>query len=376
VTGVRDILRRAAVFGAVTLVLFVVFEAGLRIAGGSEAAPEFQRLFMPDATIGYRLKPGAQVRFKTDEFDTDIAINQSGVRDDEVGPKAPDERRIVVLGDSLVMAVQVPATQTFCRLLQDRLNREHAAGGVRYRVINAGVQGYGPIEEYLFYKQVVRALKPDVVLVAVYVANDAIEALNAPQRIGAGANLPATTTVQETLRARFRRMTKSSMVLQILRLRAFSLGDHFGRDPGVQPALKTYLPTAPEEVGQGLRVVRDCLSGISALARADGARTGIVLIPARFQVDDRDFGYLTAQVAKSGVTISRNAGTDRFKESLAGWPDPVFDLLPELRGPDDRSRVFFERTAHLTPRGHEVVADALARFLSASGLVPTAEPAR
>ena len=98
--------------------------------------------------MGYRLKPGARVRFATAEFDTALAVNSSGVRDDdEIGAKTPDERRIVILGDSLVMAVQVPFQQTFGELLERRLNATQSR--YRYRVINAGVQGYGPVEELL-----------------------------------------------------------------------------------------------------------------------------------------------------------------------------------------------------------------------------------
>ena len=45
----------------------------------------------------------------------------------DIGPKPPGERRIVVLGDSLVLSVQVDEQQTFCQLLEDRLNRPAAA---------------------------------------------------------------------------------------------------------------------------------------------------------------------------------------------------------------------------------------------------------
>ena len=59
---------------------------------------------------------------------------------------------MVVLGDSIVLAVQVPLRQTFCKRLEDRLNER--ADGYRYRVIDAGVQGYGPVEDVLFYEAV------------------------------------------------------------------------------------------------------------------------------------------------------------------------------------------------------------------------------
>ena len=51
--------RRLALLAALTLVWFFVFEAGLRMYGGSEAAPAFQQLFMPDPATGHRLRPGA-----------------------------------------------------------------------------------------------------------------------------------------------------------------------------------------------------------------------------------------------------------------------------------------------------------------------------
>src|SRR3954467_11000068 len=103
----RHLLRRAALCLLIFGVQFLLFEIGLRTWGSSEAAPAFQGLFVNDPAIGYRLKPGARVRFATVEFDTEIDVNASGVRDDdEIGPKAPDERRILLLGDSLVLSVQ------------------------------------------------------------------------------------------------------------------------------------------------------------------------------------------------------------------------------------------------------------------------------
>ena len=81
----------------------------------------------------------------------------------EIGPKPPGERRIVVLGDSLVLAVQVPLQQTFCKQLERRLNGR--GGATHYRVINAGVQGYGPVEDALFYERVAARLQPDLVVV-------------------------------------------------------------------------------------------------------------------------------------------------------------------------------------------------------------------
>jgi hypothetical protein len=176
-------VRRLALFTAVVLVQFACFEAAMRSWGSSEASPSFQGLFMDDPVVGYRLRPGAETRFRTSEFSADIAINEDGVRDDApIGPKPPGERRIVILGDSLVLSVQVDFEQTFGALLERRLNQA-APEGVRYRVINAGVQGYGPVEELMFFQTVARHFEPDIVLVALFVGNDAEEAVISEPRL-------------------------------------------------------------------------------------------------------------------------------------------------------------------------------------------------
>jgi hypothetical protein len=88
-------------------------------------------------------------------------------------------------------------------------------------------------------------------------------------------------------------------------------------------------------------------------------------MPARFQVDDADFGRLREAVSNAGGELVRDAATARFARVLAPLGVPILDVLPPLRaalpGPD----VFYQETVHLTPRGHHVVAEALDRFIEA-----------
>jgi lysophospholipase L1-like esterase len=358
--------RRALLLLAIAAAQFALFEIALRAWGHSEAAPTFQALFMPDAAIGYRLRPGSQMRFVTAEFDTRIAINAQGVRDDaDIGPKSPDERRIVVLGDSLVMSVQVEARQTFCKLLEERLNR--AGGPIRYRVINAGVQGYGPVEELLFFREIARAFQPDLVIGTIFVGNDAEEAVASAPRLR--GDRPPAEALSDSLVNRMRRLVRRSMVLQVLRLRLVAVTDRMPRlGAPPEPPLQSYAAHPAPRIEQGLRTARECLQAIAAESRASGARAMVMLMPARFQVDDADYARLKDAVAGTGGTLVRDAATIRFREALAPLQVPVFDALPALRaalpGPD----VFFQQTVHLTPRGHQIVAEALEVFIRGQGL--------
>jgi acetyltransferase AlgX (SGNH hydrolase-like protein) len=356
-----------AVFALIMALEFGVFEAALRTWGSSEAAPAFQGLFTNDPVIGYRLKPGARVRFATTEFDTEIAINAAGVRDDEeIGPKASDERRVLILGDSLVLSVQVPFRQTFGELLEQRLNA--SSKGIRYRVINGGVQGYGPVQELLFFRSILPVVQPDVVVETLFVGNDAEEALSAEALLGPPR--PAWEVFREAATTRRRRFVRRSMILQVLRLRLVTATQRFTRTAGPpEPPLQVYAAHPAPRIARGLAVTRQVVEAMAADGAAAGARTAVMLMPARFQVDDGDYGRLRDGIARAGGDLVRDAATERFASTLEGLRVPRFDALPALRsalpGPD----VFFQQTVHLTPRGHEIVAGALERFLRESGLL-------
>ncbi len=366
-------LSRICLLAVLLAAGFALFEVGLRIEGGSEAGVGFRNLFMADARIGgVRLRPGARTRFRTAEFETDIAINRQGVRDDEIPPKAPDERRIVVLGDSMVMAVQVAAEQTFCRQMQDRLNAQRTTAQ-RYRVINAGVQGYGPVEEALFYQYVVQDLQPDIVVVVLYVANDAVEAAASAPRLHGGASpAPAQAIDAAGLRVRLRRLVRRSMVLQIVRQRVLDVTGRFQNNQTLElpPELTMFLPQQPPaRIREGLDVTRESVEQIARLAADRAAKTAVVLLPVRFQVSDESWDGMRSMWEQAGISLVRDAASERFREALSPLTLPVFDALPALRAWPRHEEVYFRGAGHLTPLGHRLLADALARFLMASGLL-------
>jgi hypothetical protein len=361
-------LVRALVLVVLLVVEFAVLEASLRWYGSSEASPGFQSLFMDDEQVGHRLRPNAHARYTTVEFSTDLKINAQGVRDDQdIGPKAPNERRVVILGDSLALSVQVPLGETFGKQLEARLNA--AGGGDHWRVINGGVQGYSPVEEWLFYEHVAAAFQPDVVLIVTFVGNDAVEAYDRESWIDAGHPPPVSTS--DRALTRLRRYTRSSMVLQYVRLRVDLLRSKFST-PAPERPLVSYATDPPIEVTHGLEVTRRAVDLIAKRASAAGARTAIALMPARFQTDDDDYGRFVDIIRAAGGTFERNAASQRFAAALAPLGLPMIDLQPALAAQPDRSGLFFQRNIHLTPRGHDVVARTLFDFFEKNRL--TARP--
>ena len=107
------------------------------------------------------------------------------------------------------------------------------------------------------------------------------------------------------------------MVLQVARLRLVSVTDrlpHSDRAAGAAAAV-VRRKTRRRGSREGLRISRECVQAIAAEAAAAGARTMVMLMPARFQVDDADYGRLKEAVSGAGGTLVRDAATDALRRS-------------------------------------------------------------
>jgi lysophospholipase L1-like esterase len=135
--------------------------------------PRFLGIYQRDARVLYRLIPGAQrvsvlppinggavIRYR---------INSLGFRGDELLP-AGQATRVLVYGDSFIQGDFARTEDTFAAQLQRRLAA--AAGHKSLEVVNAGVAGYGPDQELRRMEDELPALRPSLVVVAIYAGND------------------------------------------------------------------------------------------------------------------------------------------------------------------------------------------------------------
>ena len=144
----------------------------------------------------------------------------------------------------------------------------------------------------------------------------------------------------------------------MLRLRVLAATQRFTRTAGPpEPPLQSYAAHPAPRIGRGLAIIHRVMQQMQQEGSAAGARTAVMLMPARFQVNDEDYGHLRDAVTQSGGTLVRDAAGERIDQALRDIPVQRFDVLPPLRAAV--ADVFFQRTVHLTPRGHEIVAEAL-----------------
>ncbi len=98
-----------------------------------------------------------------------VQLNEHGLRDEKIPYEKPlNERRILVLGDSVTFGWGVGQGETFSDIIEPLLYEET---GIRWQVINAGVNGYNSEQEATFLRIEGMRYTPDVV-VLVYVTND------------------------------------------------------------------------------------------------------------------------------------------------------------------------------------------------------------
>jgi hypothetical protein len=149
----------------------LLLEVALRLAGpllpGSYQTASFVETH---PAFGRRNHPGQGWKVSP-EFTTWIEVNSKGLRGPEVDYAKPaGEMRLLVLGDSFTFAEQVNQDETYTQRLEDRLN---ATGGpARFRVLNAGSNGWATANELIFLAKEGVRFSPDVVVVAFYLGND------------------------------------------------------------------------------------------------------------------------------------------------------------------------------------------------------------
>lgn len=166
--GVTPPSRRAKIVAAaISLFISLLLAEGVvRLSGVTDAGrgaawfaggnhPRF--LFQPDAESGYALRPGfhGSEIARGHEFEVPVEIDGRGMRDHPHTAPAPP--LVLALGDSMTFGEGVEANQAWPAVLERAL-------GVR--VVDGGVPGYGSPQMRGRLHELLPALRPDLVIVA------------------------------------------------------------------------------------------------------------------------------------------------------------------------------------------------------------------
>jgi hypothetical protein len=145
----------------------IIFEIALRILGWT-----FPVFALPDPEFGWSFRPSIS-GWSSHENSAYLSINRFGFRGgDWAYEPAPGTFRVAVIGDSMVDSSNLPDEYALPNLIEKHLGTCPALGTGRAEVLNFGVSGYGPAQEYLLLKRAIEAFHPHLLLLVFFVGND------------------------------------------------------------------------------------------------------------------------------------------------------------------------------------------------------------
>jgi hypothetical protein len=363
----RSIALSGLTLSAALLVALLLTELLVRAVMPQQLILVRPDVWQPVDTLGWMLRPNIHTTINTGERTVAVVTDADGFR---IGRSATPGtgRRILLLGDSFMEAVQVEYEQSVAGLLEADLTRRLAEP---VRVYNAGVSGWEPSQYLLKLRRELERRPIDAVVVAVYSGNDAL-----PRRTEYFA--PRVETVVHRLR-----IPRDLSSAELIDAVAYPVNDFLERRSHLFVLFKrearTMLMRArlsyfvlPQEVLR--REAGSPRWSVSAdvcrdmQATAERARVPIVfmLIPSDYQVDPRVLTQYAVAYGLDSTLIDPDQPNRLLGAELARRGVEAVDLLPPLREAFRRGGALYGKSDyHFTPEGHRVVASLIAPLVAA-----------
>ncbi|MEW5956638.1 MAG: SGNH/GDSL hydrolase family protein [Chloroflexota bacterium] len=414
----RNFLGRVLLIVVGLVAPLLALEIGVRLANLAPPPEPNPAIWTPHPLLGWWHIPYSGGVFHSDynEFETEVRINARGLRDREIGYDNPEAAlRILSLADSFGEALQVELADTYPKqleqLLSDSLDRP-------VEVLNAGVGGWGTDQQAIFYVAEGFRYEPDLVLLAFFIRNDAInnydpleiernggrqqkqfftlspagELMPPPVQATASTQMPVKTTPGESgpeLNQRPPLLPLADALWRGSALYRFLMPYLRDIPPLVQrlgpsgilggeAVIRATNPTTPipfyvyqsppdERFEAAWLLTEAILTRLRAEVESRGARLLVVLIAAPEQVYPEQWQRtLAANPALQALDLDLDAPNRRLDAFLAAENIPHLDLLPVFRraaAQPGAPPLHFRHDQHWTEAGHRLAAEAIAGFL-------------
>lgn len=355
-------------------------EAGLRLARRAAELPILATAGTnPDAWLRtYRLEPG--------RFRYGFPVNREGFVDVEPEQAARAEDLVVSIGDSFSVGV-VPHPWHYTRVAEQSF--------LGLEIYNAGVVHSGPREYLRILETSALPLRPDLIVVALFLGNDLEDAERGDPTVlstwmdrGEILVLQGSRRLWNIARERWAGASiadpeGATRTQGLTGATAASLAEMERRmpwlsDPSREPPAVSarrfaeveadraeYLVKAPEAAWTKL------FSFLERMQRAAGpVPVACLLIPDEFQVEDRLWGEVRKD--RGLADADRDLPQRRLAEWCSSRRMPYLDLLPALRAvppvQDGVRHVYHRRDTHWNARGNRVAGEALAAWIERLGV--------
>ena len=354
-------------FSIITIIIFLTLtEIVIRIFN---IAPEYgstKGMFQKDDLLDYRMAPNFKGTFVRQEFKIDIATNSYGLRDEEYYGKKKNDFNILALGDSFTWgAYGTSLNQTFVKILEKKLNEN--SNRLHYRVINAGVPGYGTDQEFIYLKTEGAKFKPDLVMLNFFVGNDFNDNMQTNESTVKDGLLIANKAnpgFPEKFRAFFLLHLHSYRLIErgIISLFSDFINKHIkGLLEYDDYEAQLFLKPPNKDVNNQFETTRNILDGMNLYLKSRHIKFVIVVIPLNYQVD----GALKNLFINKHFGKNQNFDMGQPQTVIREWAMQnnvtMIDLLPELSAQNSNDDFYWKLNSHFNAKGNEVAAKIIYR---------------
>lgn len=332
------------------LIALVVLEIFVRIIEGKLVRGSFGVLTNYIVWEGdfWRLKPKSIIVQSEKLGDMEYVINSLGYRGAEIDTTFRG-KRVVFLGDSITFGLGVPEPESFFSLLSTKFKNAHNADSV-----NLSLFGYSPYDYLNTWIRIAKNLKPDMVVLQIYMNDFGVKPSNTPVEVSLGRQLWALfyLSISEWAILRRSHQVIEMVVYSLIHnaRRTYLPGTLFDAEP---KAIRALLDDAkrPDTVG-GVPQLRELINDV----KGTGAKLLIFYSPNEVQMFTDQYDSINSFVGR----IASGAST------------PFVDLTQELRKSPQRCKLFRDGL-HYSRQGHKEVAEILSpellRFLGRQNVV-------
>lgn len=303
-----------------------------------------------DTVNGRRLIPNSRVTLVHPGGSALIEINAQGFRNPPLSDsKAPGEKRILVLGDSITFAAATDLSRTYVKQAEALVAAQRPASKATF--INAGVEGIGTQDEIDILVENGLAISPDVVVLGFFL-NDS----NPPDRLASVLANPG--------------FIRSHSVFAQTIYRAYKMHQfRNGQLPETDMYRWTQVTPPPD-----LYASRESLLAYAKVAEKDW---GAAWNPESWPLIDRQLARLRELADKHRFRVVVLAFPVKYQvyahyyedtpqQQIAALADKYgfdfLDLLPVLRQHNTAQNLFGD-WCHPTDHGYAIVGQALGQFM-------------
>jgi lysophospholipase L1-like esterase len=277
-------------------------------------AKELKQVVPDEPALGHVHIPGSSATLQN----IDMQINSLGMRGPE--PSQAASKTVLLLGSSITLGWGVSEAKTLRSRLDEKL-------GGDVQVLNGGVGNYNVTRSLHLYEKKWRAkTKPDLIVVHFFV-NDAEYLPPSQQNI----------------------IIRNSQLAVTL---YYIFQNYFGDSGGLESLVKHYKQVYSPDA-RGYQEMKVSLKKLDDIAKQDGARVVLTMIPDIHQLESYPFTFIHQNM--------------RALADENGWA--YLDFLPSLKGYKGPELWTIQGDPHPNGIVHNIMAEELAKFIELNGLL-------